>query len=202
MKSDITNSGGGVITTAYGLYTGLTNSGSGSITNGYGLYINSVAGTNKWALYSNDTSTSFFNGSVGIGTNAPVGKLHVVGSIKESSSSYFDFTQERSHDGIYDRLVLGISSGNYRSLIGATAGFEFHANLTNPSNSTGDVTPEMYLTTNGLGIGVTPTEKLEVNGAIKIGNTATAAPTAGTIRFNTTTSKFEGYDGTTWVAFH
>ncbi len=54
-----------------------------------------------------------------------------------------------------------------------------------------------------LGIGTTtPTEKLEVNGAIKIGSTSAAAPTAGTIRFNTTTSKFEGYDGTAWVAFH
>ena len=54
-----------------------------------------------------------------------------------------------------------------------------------------------------LGVGTgSPSEKLEVNGAIKIGSTSAATPTAGTIRFNTTTSKFEGYDGTAWVAFH
>lgn len=54
-----------------------------------------------------------------------------------------------------------------------------------------------------VGIGTTtPTEKLEVNGAIKIGETSAATPAAGTIRFNTTTSKFEGYNGTAWVEFH
>lgn len=54
-----------------------------------------------------------------------------------------------------------------------------------------------------LGVGTNnPTEKLEVAGAIKIGTTTTATPAAGTIRFNSTTNKFEGYDGTAWVAFH
>lgn len=53
-----------------------------------------------------------------------------------------------------------------------------------------------------VGIGtITPTEKLEVAGAIKVGS-ASATPTAGTIRFNTTTNKFEGYDGTAWQTFN
>lgn len=46
-----------------------------------------------------------------------------------------------------------------------------------------------------VGIGVpSPTQKLEVSGAIKVGTTATNQP--GTIRFNG--GKFEGGDGTTW----
>lgn len=50
-----------------------------------------------------------------------------------------------------------------------------------------------------VGIGVNaPVQKFEVDGAIKVGNTATAPPTAGTIRFNSTNNKFEGYDGTVW----
>lgn len=69
---------------------------------------------------------------------------------------------------------------------------------------TGSYVQRMVVNSDGnVGIGTTtPTEKLEVNGAIKIGETSAATPTAGTIRFNTTTSKFEGYDGTAWVAFH
>jgi FG-GAP repeat protein len=50
-----------------------------------------------------------------------------------------------------------------------------------------------------IGIGTaTPTQKLDVNGGIHIGNTAVA--NAGTIRWNTVKSDFEGYNGNTWVS--
>ena len=49
---------------------------------------------------------------------------------------------------------------------------------------------------NGVGIGTnTPVEKLDVDGAIKLGNTTTT--NAGTIRW--TGTAFEGYDGSAWV---
>lgn len=49
-----------------------------------------------------------------------------------------------------------------------------------------------------MGIGTnTPAEKLDVVGAIKIGNTTTT--NAGTIRWNGT--EFQGYDGAQWVSF-
>lgn len=89
-----------------------------------------------------------------------------------------------------------VTTNNYGLFIDAVAG-GVTRNFSIFSNG-GDV----YLKDN-VGIGtITPTEKLEVNGAIKIGSTSAATPTAGTIRFNTTTSKFEGYDGTAWVEFH
>lgn len=48
-----------------------------------------------------------------------------------------------------------------------------------------------------VGIGVpTPTQKLEVNGAIKVGTTATNQP--GTIRYNS--GNFEGGDGSNWMS--
>lgn len=54
-----------------------------------------------------------------------------------------------------------------------------------------------------VGIGTSaPTEKLEVAGAIKIGDTITVTPSAGTIRFNSTINKFQGYDGTVWQDLH
>ncbi len=45
----------------------------------------------------------------------------------------------------------------------------------------------------GVGIPV-PLQKLDVNGAIRLGNTVTSSP--GTIRYNS--SRFEGYDGFNW----
>jgi hypothetical protein len=54
-----------------------------------------------------------------------------------------------------------------------------------------------------VGIGTTePTAKLDVAGAIKVGYDSTSTYTAGMIRFNTTSNKFEGYDGTTWQSFN
>lgn len=52
----------------------------------------------------------------------------------------------------------------------------------------------------GIGTVSATTEKLEVNGAIVVGTTATAAPPAGTIRWNGT--KFQGWTGSAWVDFH
>lgn len=43
----------------------------------------------------------------------------------------------------------------------------------------------------------TPSQALDVMGKIQIADDATA-PERGTIRFNDTTSEFEGYDGTEW----
>jgi hypothetical protein len=49
-----------------------------------------------------------------------------------------------------------------------------------------------------VGIGKTnPVQKLEINGAIRIGDIS-LAPEAGTIRFNPLNNDFEGYNGTTW----
>lgn len=52
-----------------------------------------------------------------------------------------------------------------------------------------------------VGIGtVNPTEKLEINGAIKIGESSNANPASGTIRWNAIKNDFEGFNGTTWVS--
>lgn len=54
-----------------------------------------------------------------------------------------------------------------------------------------------------VGIGTTePAAKLDVAGAIKVGYDTTSTHAAGMLRFNTTTNKFEGYDGTDWKPFN
>lgn len=51
-----------------------------------------------------------------------------------------------------------------------------------------------------LGVGtIAPTQKLEVNGAIKIGDT-NASPAAGTIRWNPAMEDFEGFNGDVWLS--
>jgi len=53
----------------------------------------------------------------------------------------------------------------------------------------------------GLGVGNTnPQEMLDVSGAIRIGNDVISSPVnPGTLRWNSATSRFEGWDGTQWV---
>jgi hypothetical protein len=56
-----------------------------------------------------------------------------------------------------------------------------------------------FLSAQNVGIGTeTPTQKLDVNGGLRIGTTNTANP--GAIRWNETKSDFEGYNGVTWVS--
>jgi hypothetical protein len=53
-----------------------------------------------------------------------------------------------------------------------------------------------------VGVGTsTPQQKLDVNGAIKIGSNGNAAPSAGTIRWNQEKNIFEGFNGAQWIDF-
>jgi hypothetical protein len=61
------------------------------------------------------------------------------------------------------------------------------------------VAVEIVTQAQNVGIGTTnPSEKLEVNGGIKIGTTTNTAK--GTIRWNETKNDFEGYNGAAWVS--
>ncbi|MCU0335370.1 MAG: FG-GAP repeat protein [Chitinophagaceae bacterium] len=59
-------------------------------------------------------------------------------------------------------------------------------------------TVRMVVTANGnVGIGSSnPQQRLDINGAVRIGHTSNAFP--GTIRFNSANNDFEGYDGARW----
>ena len=52
-----------------------------------------------------------------------------------------------------------------------------------------------------IGIGTeTPTQKLEINGKLKLSDDA-KPPVAGSIRYNEDTGEFEGFTGTVWLSF-
>jgi hypothetical protein len=73
------SSGGGSATNVRGLFTQVQSS-SGTIANGYGVVIADTTATNDWGLFQAGADDSnYFAGSVGIGTTAPQGKVHIMG---------------------------------------------------------------------------------------------------------------------------
>ncbi|RZA07393.1 MAG: hypothetical protein EOP11_07835, partial [Proteobacteria bacterium] len=80
----VSQAGSGTITSAMGGNFSVLRS-AGTITNAYGVRIDSVQGTNKWALYSSDSAApSYFAGNVGIGSLSPAYALDVNGTARVS----------------------------------------------------------------------------------------------------------------------
>jgi len=78
------NNAGTITGNSYGLWIGGT--GNGTVGgNSYALYIDTpfsnVTGSN-FALFSNNTADSFFNGNVGFGTETPARKVHISGVMR------------------------------------------------------------------------------------------------------------------------
>ncbi|WP_235299460.1 FG-GAP repeat protein [Portibacter marinus] len=132
------------------------------------------------------------NGKVGIGVVNPQANLDLLGGNWDlAGGSQGDL---KIGNGL-NNLRIGVSTGGsgagdtriYSSnnlFLGANGGFQ------------------VWLDKSGnTGFGASnPSQKVQVNGKIKIGDDATA-PSAGTIRFNTSTKSFEGYDGGKWINF-
>lgn len=78
------NHGSGTLATVYDvLIRGAVNDGGGAITNYYALYISDqTAATNNYGIYQIGTDVvSYFQGKIGVGTNAPLYPLHVYGGL-------------------------------------------------------------------------------------------------------------------------
>ncbi len=162
-ESNIAHKGTGTITNAYGLSTNIVRGGSAVITNGYGLYVGAVQATNAFGVYQGDGSAkNFFAGNVGIGTTTPTDKLHVNGKTRLVGNSNFTLPLTTSND-----LAIETGITNRRLLFGGNPnGYTIQST----ELSSGGSTP-LSLNPYGanVGIGTTiPTEKLEVNGSIKI----------------------------------
>lgn len=81
------NMSSGVITNAAGLLSYVSNSGPGSITNGFGVYVGSVSGTNRWSIYTSDSSPSYFGGDIGVGTTAAAASVDIVKDVSVGTSA-------------------------------------------------------------------------------------------------------------------
>jgi N-acetylneuraminic acid mutarotase len=133
--------------------------------------------------------------NVGIGTATPTEKLEVKkalrSTLKISSGHYVDTTQLIFSNKFSPTIGTDFSITSIRE-----DGLFFSSSSdVGPNNS-----PNSLVITGDRNVGIgtpTPLQKLDVNGAIKIGTTATNQP--GAIRFNA--GKFEGGDGTNWKSF-
>jgi hypothetical protein len=76
---------GSAVTNQYGFEVEDSLTGA---TNNYGFYGNIAAATGRWNIYINGSANNYIAGSLGIGTNNPVSKLDVSGSVNISSTSY------------------------------------------------------------------------------------------------------------------
>ncbi len=174
VNGDVFNTGSGIITTAAGVSSYITNSGSGSITTGYGVYTGNIQATNKWSIYTSDsTAPSYFAGSVGIGATSPDASLNVTTS--NSVSAKFRAAGGRSWVQVLNTNASGSKSAaiNFGS---ATNPFEigndYEQNGTQSfyiSDNTAP-TPRLYISaTGGVGIGtIAPQANLDVRGYMQV----------------------------------
>lgn len=161
---------------------------------------NSMSAGNNSAIFGSGSTSSGSNSFIAGGNNTAQGSLGctVLGYSSRAlnvQSVAIGYNLEASADGAF---VLGVShsGGGYNTIkndIENSMMIGFESNL-----------PTLFIgpgsgfgTTGNIGVATTtPLEKLEVNGAIKVGSTATN--NTGTLRFNGT--DFQGYNGSSWLS--
>jgi len=157
----------------------------------------SSGGSSPW---SNSSSGIFYNsGNVGLGLINPASILDINGDfILRGSPRRIDFRAIGSTGAGASITFNGTDLFMGPVLTGADFYMQADDNLYFRTKlGSNPYTVRMIVSENGnVGIGtVSPAEKLDVVGAINLGNTITN--NAGTIRYNTS-GDFEGYDGTSW----
>jgi hypothetical protein len=159
IDTEIFNSG--TVTDLTGYYAWASN--SGTITNGYGMYIDAPSNTGTWpnnfglfvASQANVGSNASFNifsagttsknallGSLGVGTSAPLAKLHVVGGdVYVANEKQLNFNNASSNNDLYVQGNLEVDG----TIFGTTASL-------NQINIGGDILSDFVGSTTGLGL--------------------------------------------------
>jgi len=123
--------------------------------------------------------------SVIIGPNAGYGAYQSFGSIFIGSQAGYGATN----------TISSIAIGNGVTPLSYNGSIVIGSNAANTADN-------QFM----IGSGGAPINQTIINGTgaiqVPVGTTAERIATQGAIRYNTTTSKFEGYDGSAWVDFH
>ncbi|NNE26154.1 MAG: hypothetical protein HKN09_04875 [Saprospiraceae bacterium] len=143
----------------------------------------------------------YFSGKLGIGTSTPSSKLQVGNFSSPTGDIYLTVASpggNTSASGIKLRHVNDDFGFTIESddKVGAQ-GFKIQRHVGSAMGIT-----DLFIDPSGnLGIGTTtPSEKLDVEGAIIVDFSSNATPVVGTIRFNPTTNDFEGFNGLYWIS--
>jgi hypothetical protein len=165
--------------------------------NAAGPYIGTTS-NHGFSIVSNNELRMVFatNGNVGIGTSTPSARLHISSTttnpliINGGSSMYVTLSENNVNRG-----YIGSFAGSPEDVDFGTSGSNFAGRI---HLTTGGNVPRLTIGASGnVGIGTqNPTERLDINGALRIGNTSNTLP--GTMRFNPANNDFEGYDGNRW----
>ncbi|MBV1924877.1 MAG: tail fiber domain-containing protein, partial [Flavobacteriaceae bacterium] len=215
-KNALNTNKSGSYATAIG-YLAMANSNSTSIPfDNYNTAVGSNAlrgstnaanntGNNNTSLGS---STLFFNttgsNNTATGVHSMISNTTGNFNIAIGKSSLSGNTDGNNNSAIGNAAGYNLTSGNNNTIIGGnTIAFpnvtgSNQLNIGNLIYGTSVDGTANTISTGKIGIGVkAPSEKFEINGAIKIGTTLTA--NSGTIRW--TGTDFEGYNGSVWKSF-
>ena len=151
---------------------------------GEGSNTNMMTLTSTGNLQVSGTGTSYFSGSIGIGTTNPSGKLTVTGSSGDARSVTIDNREIKFRgDGVAHFSIFGPDTGKSYLTIQNTG------NNYLPGTAGTDI---LTITSTGnVGIGTTtPSAKLEVNGAIRLQPIAAPVPgaAAGAIYYDSSSN--------------
>ncbi len=176
----------GVYATALGASTQNTAGyfqASGATTN-IGVSADVVSGANNYAIYAGNTAKSYFAGSVGIGTNAPVTRLHVssatsVATVPSAGASAGAGLLVSNVDSSYGLVAGSLTNGNGFLQSQRVDGLGTTYNLLLQPNGgnvgIGDSNPSRKLSVVGTDVNGNYADFKSASGAIlAVGSTATA----------------------------
>ncbi len=168
-------------------------SAAGSFSNGYGIQtslnnnsnstdlIGNLWGISNTLTHNSKASVSNLYGQqtgITLGANS-AGTLSSVFGIRISfSKNAASTTTITNNYGLYLEPIVGGVTNNYSIYSAGGNSYLKDKLLINTTSATDAM--------------------LNVNGAIQVGTYTGGTPTAGMIRFDSATNKFQGYDGTTW----
>ncbi|MBN1766776.1 MAG: hypothetical protein JW860_16095 [Sedimentisphaerales bacterium] len=202
--------GGDTVLSNWGAYNLFVGVGRGE--NNIGMY-NTFVGDQTGVSNTDGDFNTFLGQSTGLDNtsgcyNTFAGYVAGRENITGCGNTFLGMAAGYHHEaGIYNTFLgygAGYSNitGEHNVFLGFQAGYnETGSDKLYIANGRNDPNVLIYgeFDTGNVGIGTTtPSEMLEINGAIELGNTTSSPPDPGTIRW--TGTDFEGYNGTEWVS--